>query len=58
VSIERCDRHDEEFDTDHRCECVYCEQEAAEREDSAWHEAERNEILDGQAKDRKMGMDR
>ena len=33
MSMKRCDRHDEEYDTDHRSECFYCEQEAAEAED-------------------------
>jgi hypothetical protein len=30
MSMARCDRHDEEYDTDLRCECYLCEQEQAE----------------------------
>ena len=44
----------------HVCECVCASllrEELQERKDSAWHETERDEILDGQEKDRKMGME-
>ena len=43
MSIERCDRHDEEFDTDYRSECVHCEQEAAELHDAHDDWASKNE---------------
>lgn len=46
MSIMRCDRHDEEYDTDHRCECIYCEQEQAQQEEAQQEELDTSKRAD------------